>query len=110
MSRIYLRPAASSDLIAHTVYLAEHAGDAVAQRFLDGAASSFEALLAHPEIGAPVPLSNPVLAGMRKWPVSGFENHLIFYLPRNTPGGGVSIIRVLHAATDWWGLLGLGRR
>ena len=41
---------------------------------------------------------------MRKWPVNGFEKFLIFYLPS---GNGVTIVRVLHAAQDWWGLLGI---
>lgn len=29
---------------------------------------------------------------------------MVFYLPR---ADGVSIVRVLHAARDWWGLLGI---
>ena len=33
-----------------------------------------------------------------------FENFLIFYFPRPN---GVSIVRVLHAAQDWWTLLGM---
>ena len=41
---------------------------------------------------------------MRKWRVSGFENYLVFYLPR---ADGVSIVRVLHAARDWWSLFGI---
>ena len=41
---------------------------------------------------------------MRKWHVKEFEKFLIFYMPSR---GGVSIVRVLHAAQDWWGLLGL---
>ena len=41
---------------------------------------------------------------MRKWRVKDFDNHLIFYLPRPD---GVSIVRVLHAASDWWSLLGI---
>ncbi|MBK9308394.1 MAG: XRE family transcriptional regulator [Nitrospira sp.] len=36
--------------------------------------------------------------------ITGFENHLIFYIPQPD---GVSIVRVLHAARDWWSLLGL---
>ena len=46
----------------------------------------------------------PELVGTRKWQVEGFENFLIFYLPRPN---GVSIVRVLHAARDWWSLLGI---
>ena len=41
---------------------------------------------------------------MRKWGVKGFDTVLVFYLPRNDD---VAIVRVLHAARDWWGLLGL---
>jgi len=43
------------------------------------------------------------LANVRKWRVNGFDNHLVFYEPRPD---GVSIVRVLHAASDWWGVLG----
>ena len=61
-------------------------------------------LAAHPLIGAALTLQHPDLAGIRKWRVKGFDNHLIFYQPRPD---GVSIVRVLHAASDWWELLGL---
>jgi len=53
-------------------------------------------------MGVPLTLRSPRLAGLRKWQVSGFEKILIFYLPS---AGGVSIVRVLHAAQDWWSLL-----
>jgi toxin ParE1/3/4 len=46
----------------------------------------------------------PHLAKIRKWRVKGFDNHLVFYEPRSD---GVSTVRVLHTASDWWGLLGL---
>lgn len=55
-------------------------------------------------IGSPLTLQHPTLASLRKWRVKDFDNHLIFYLPRSD---GVSIVRVLHAARDWWSLLGL---
>jgi toxin ParE1/3/4 len=38
--------------------------------------------------------------------VDGFENALIFHEPRPM---GVSIVRVIHAARDWWRLVGLLR-
>lgn len=49
-------------------------------------------------------LRDPRLTGLRKWRVQDFENFLVFYLPRND---GVSIVRVLYAAQDWWSTLGL---
>lgn len=60
-------------------------------------------LAQQPKMGAPLPLKHPDLANVRKWRVKGFDNHLVFYEPRPD---GVSIVRVLHAASDWWGLLG----
>lgn len=102
MAAVYRRAAARRDLIEHYVYLAEHAGEETAERFLANAEASFNDLANQPRIGAPLLLKGPELAGLRKWQVRGFDNVLIFYFPRDD---GVSIVRVLHAAQDWWGLL-----
>jgi toxin ParE1/3/4 len=61
-------------------------------------------LLDQHEIGSPLVVNDPELSGIRKWPVKDFENFLIFYLPHDR---GVTIVRVLHARQDWWGLLGI---
>ena len=104
MPHVYKQAAARNDLIEHYIYLAEEAGEAVADCFMDAAATSFNVLATQPEIGAPLTLRRTELAGMRKWSVDGFDNILVFYLPLPN---GVTIVRVLHAARDWWGLLGL---
>lgn len=104
MPKVHRRAAARRDLVEHFVYLAENAGLATAERFLSNAYTSFEELASQPMIGAPLTLQRLDLAGMRKWSVKDFDNFLIFYLPRPD---GVSIVRVLHAARDWWGLLGI---
>ncbi len=104
MAKVFQRAAARRDLIEHFVYLAENAGIDTAERFLANAEASFSDLARQPMIGAPLTLSHPGLAGMRKWRIKDFDNHLIFYQPRPD---GVSIVRVLHAARDWWSLLGL---
>ncbi len=101
---VYKRAAARRDLIAHFVYLAENAGITTADRFLANAEASFSDLAQHPEMGAPLTLNHPQLAGLRKWRITEFEKFLVFYFPRPN---GVSIVRVLHAAQDWWGLLGI---
>ncbi len=103
MPPVTKREAARRDLVEHFVYLAENAGLDVAERFLSRAEASFADLARHPMMGAPVTLKHPDLANIRRWRVKDFENHLVFYLPRPE---GVSIVRVLHAASDWWGLLG----
>lgn len=104
MPRVHQRPAARRDLVEHYGYLAENAGEEIADRFLRQAEVTFAFLAGQPEIGAPLALRPPQLAGLRKWRVQEFEKFLIFYLPRPD---GVSIVRVIHAAQDWWGRLGI---
>jgi toxin ParE1/3/4 len=53
-------------------------------------------------MATPLRTRSPELAGIRKWRVKGFENFLIFY---ETRVDAISIVRVLHAAQDWWQLL-----
>lgn len=48
MGGVFKRPAARRDLVAHYVYLAEHAGESVALRFLGQAEVSFAGLTEHP--------------------------------------------------------------
>lgn len=104
MPTVTQREAARRDLVEHFVYLAENAGLDVAERFLTNAEASFNDLAQQPRIGAPLTLKHPDLANVRKWRVKDFDHHLVFYQPRSD---GVAIVRVLHAASDWWSLLGL---
>jgi toxin ParE1/3/4 len=104
MATVYKRASAKRDLVEDYVYLAEHAGIETAERFLSSADESFKDLARHPGMGTALSLYDPKLVELCKWRVNGFEKFLIFYLPRP---GGVSIVRVLHAAQDWWGLLGI---
>ncbi len=104
MPKVWQRAAARRDLLEHFVYLAEHAGLDTAERFLTNAEASFNELAGQPMIGAPLTLRHSELAGMRKWRVKDFDNHLVFYLPRPD---GVSIVRVLHGGRDWWSVLGM---
>jgi toxin ParE1/3/4 len=104
MPTVYRRPAARRDVIEHFVYLAENADENTADRFLANVEDSFNQLAEQPKIGAPLALRRPELIGLRKWRVHEFDNVLIYYLPRSD---GVSIVRVLHAARDWWSLLGI---
>lgn len=104
MPTVYQRAAARRDLVEQFVYLAEQAGLDTAERFLTNAEASFNDLARQPMIGAPLTLRHPNLAGIRKWHIKDFEHHLIFYTPHPD---GVSIVRILHAARDWWSLLGI---
>lgn len=104
MRRVYKRPAARRDLIEHYVYLAENAGAETAERFLAQAEYTFTDLAANREMGVSLTLLDPRLAGLRKWRVKDYEKLLIFYLPR---ADGVSIVRVLYSAQDWWERIGI---
>ena len=104
MARLDKSTAAHADLVEHFIYLFEEAGEMVADRFLASAEKSFDLLLTHPHIGMALALRDPALSGMRKWGVEGFENYLIFYMPRSSR---IEIVRVLHRSRDWWHLLGL---
>src|SRR5205085_4338805 len=73
MPRVYRRAAARRDLIEHYVYLAEHADEPTADRFLERVKETFELLSTQREIGAPLTLRHPQLAGLRKWRVEDFE-------------------------------------
>jgi plasmid stabilization system protein ParE len=52
MRRVYRRPAARRDLIAHYCYLSETGGEVIADRFLSQVEASFDDLLEQPAIGA----------------------------------------------------------
>ncbi len=104
MPIVYQRAAARRDLVDHFVYLAENVNLDTAEHFLVQAETTFDDLAREPKIGTPLILQSPELTGLRKWRVKDFDNYLIFYMPR---AEGVSIVRVLYAAQDWWGLLGI---
>lgn len=103
MATVRKRASAKRDMVEDFAYLAEHTGIETAERFLLSADESFRDLANNPGMGAALSLRDPKLSGLRKWRINGFEKFLIFYLPSDD---GISIVRVLHAAQDWWSLLG----
>jgi toxin ParE1/3/4 len=104
MPRVRLHAAARRDLEDHAAYLMENAGEAVGERFLSAARTSLGLLAEQPMMGAPIATRPGRTAEIRKWAVSGFPDYLVFYQPRTE---GVTVVRVLHAARDWWRLLGV---
>jgi toxin ParE1/3/4 len=54
-----------------------------------------------PEMGVTRDFDSPRLAGIRMFPVRGFDKYLVFY---RLSGNAVEIIRVLHSARDVAGL------
>jgi plasmid stabilization system protein ParE len=92
-----IRPTAKDDIIRQfRYYLLEDALEA-ATRFLDAVDESVKTICVMPEMGAPKQFKNPVLAGLRSWPVKGFEDTRIYYAVQ---GDVLRVIRVLHGRRD----------
>lgn len=89
-------PAARLDLLNHFVYIGERNLDA-ARRFLTAAQDECRALARMPGMGARRDFRNPEYPELRSWPIKGFQNYLIFYLPTAT---GIHVVRVVHGAQD----------
>ena len=70
-----------------------------AHRFYDRVQESITKLAEMPGMGGLRSVKNPALQGLRSWPITGFGNYLIFYLP--LPNGGIEVLHVLQGARDF---------
>jgi toxin ParE1/3/4 len=70
-----------------------------AERFLDRADETFNALVAMPGMGAACSFPRRPLKDIRRQPVKQFENYLVFYCAIDGEAS-VEIIRVIHGARD----------
>jgi len=68
-----------------------------AQRFVIAVDQDLKQLAAMPGRGAMREFENPALAGIRSWPVSGFQNYLIIY---RTHPGILEFLALIHGARD----------
>jgi toxin ParE1/3/4 len=100
--RFTIRPLAWREINTHLDYLQERAGCETAERFLDQLLSSLDDLSKMPRMGQLCGFRKAATRRLRRWPVKGFENWLIFYQPRRD---GVEIVHVMHGARDIEGLL-----
>lgn len=96
MARVVRTEAALRDLDEQAKFI-QRDGPQAAIRFLAAAEISFQRLASMPELGERQEFGSTKLAGLRRWPVQGFENYLVFYHPTEQ---GIEIVRVLHAARD----------
>ena len=69
---IQRQPRAVEAVIAAAIYIGSDSPDA-ADRFIVAAEATFVRLYDMPGIGRPLELSNQLLAGVRTWPVAGFQ-------------------------------------
>ena len=75
--KVRKRPAARRDLVEIGRYIAADNLPA-ALRFLEAAEEDFAKLAAMPGMEPACEVSNPQLAGMRFYPVTGFRNYLTY--------------------------------
>jgi toxin ParE1/3/4 len=100
---VFVRARARRDILSIADYLEEHGSPETAQRFLGATQSTFETLANMPKLGSLCEFRKSALRRIRRWPVKGFENWMIFYQPRRN---GVEIVHVIHGARDIESLLG----
>jgi len=87
--------------------LADFIGDrnrTAGRRFLEAARETIHKIASTPELGTAYESANPLMAGVRVWPVQGFDKVLVFYQVRSA---GIVVVRVLHGARDIENILGL---
>jgi toxin ParE1/3/4 len=65
---------------------------------------SINAAIRTPKAGAPRPVGNSALSGLRAWPVKGFDEFRVYYLIRED--GVFVVVRVLHGRRDVDAILG----
>jgi toxin ParE1/3/4 len=102
MPHFTVRPIAWREINAALEYLEEEAGLETSERLLDQLINTFEFLASTPRAGAQCGFRLAEVRRLRRWPVKGFENWLIFY---QTAPDGVDIVHIIHGARDIEGLL-----
>jgi toxin ParE1/3/4 len=95
--KVIVKEAAEDDILRQIEWYAERGFPDVARRFQAATQIAFQTLATMPEAGAPKRIENPILAGLRSWPIKGFDEFRVYYLaqPRE-----VAIVRVLHGKRD----------
>ncbi|MBE0584409.1 MAG: type II toxin-antitoxin system RelE/ParE family toxin [Desulfofustis sp.] len=96
MASILITPAAENDLVNIWLSIARDDQDA-ADRVYQAAEKTFDSLLAAPRMGTLYQAKRPQLKEMRFFPISKFQNYVIYY--REHPQG-IEIVRVLHTHMD----------
>lgn len=102
--RVAFRPKARRDVILQVGYYLDQLAWDAAERFPQAVDEAVSHLERHPDSGSPRQFSNSKLAGLRSWPVPGFEEMRIFYTRPQTDL--IRVIRVLHAKRDLGHLFG----
>ena len=99
---LFIQEAAERDILRQVEWYAEKGLPAIAQRFHAATLDAIDALVATPGAGPPRLTSNPLLSGLRSWPVKSFDEFRVYYLLRSEL---LIVVRVLHGKRDIDGIL-----
>ncbi len=94
---LFIQQAAEADILHQVEWYAEQGLPDIARRFQAAAFDAIDALVAMPHAGAPKPSRNAALAGLRSWPIRGFDELRVYYLEQP---GLITVVRVLHGKRD----------
>ncbi|MDO9414816.1 type II toxin-antitoxin system RelE/ParE family toxin [Pararhizobium sp.] len=78
-------------------YYSDIAGTDLAERFLAAVRQTMTSIGDGPNAGSPKYLGNPRLAGLRSWPIAGFDIMRAYYL---TGQDRITVLRLLHGRRD----------
>jgi toxin ParE1/3/4 len=93
----FVQASARADILRQYRYYLDQNLPDVAERFLLAVKHAIDATIATPDAGAPKHLDNPHLAGLRTWPIQGFDELRVYYLVRDD---FLTVVRVLHGRRD----------
>ncbi len=96
--KVVMRPAARRDILAQVAYYLDELAYEAAERFPLAVREAVLQIEQQPGVGSPRMCSNPSLAGLRSWPVPGFDEIRIYYVRPNTEV--IRIVRILHGRRD----------
>ena len=94
MARYRLSEAATADLEAIWLYVAEQGGVDAADRLIDAIIAGMRLLADHPGMGR---ARGDLAPGLRGFPTPDYLDYLIFY---RRVRGSIDIVRVLHGRQD----------
>jgi toxin ParE1/3/4 len=94
---VTIRPAARADLAEQVMFLVEKGGCDLGDRFVRAVKTTLEFLVSAPRLGRVWQSPNPMMEGIRSWPMNTFPHHLVFYRITSV---GIEVVRVIHGARD----------
>lgn len=96
MKGVKLRESAEQDLVDAASYLAQHAGQAMAERLIDEALAALESVRRMPTMGSPRLGQLCDIPGLRSWRVAVFDMQWFYF---DTPTA-LDVVRLLADRQD----------